>query len=183
MNEPVIAVRDLRRRLGSFTLEIPQVTLEPGCVNRRRDLTRWRVERSSRTSQRWSGTDITRRSFPRTSPVTSKSPITSGGILESGRLIEHDDREQLAERRRKVSGAVFGPGADCGALLTAFNRDGESFAGVTNTYSPSWQQQAQMRGLRIDTSARLTLDEILACSTGHGGMGSRTEEVSGPLLG
>ena len=101
------------------------------------------------------------------------------GILESGQLIEFEDREQLTERWRRVAGSFNASSACDDGLFVAWTADGASFAGVTNRFSPAWQQQVEACGLRIETAARLTLDEILAYATGRGSARGRAAEVAG----
>jgi ABC-2 type transport system ATP-binding protein len=92
------------------------------------------------------------------------------GIVEAGRLIEYDDREALSERWRKTAGTISGPAP---ALeFVQFRQDGSRFAGVTNRFSDDWLRRVAQSGIQVDTTARLTLDEILAYSTGHAANGA-----------
>lgn len=99
------------------------------------------------------------------------------GIIEGGRLIEHDDREQLRERWRKVSGTMASDQAGLDRLFVSVHRNESVVAGVTNRFSPAWREEARQAGLQVEAVAQLTLDEILAYATGEGRAAGGTGEA------
>jgi len=105
------------------------------------------------------------------SHITSELAIADYiGILEGGRLIEYDEREALSKRWRKIAGTITGPVP--AAEFVQLRQDGSRFAGVTNRFSDEWLQRIAQSGIQVETSARLTLDEILAYSTGRAANGA-----------
>ncbi|MDP2856655.1 MAG: ABC transporter ATP-binding protein [Bacillota bacterium] len=104
-------------------------------------------------------------------------------IIEDGKLIEHENREALVERWRKVVGCLPGRQVQLDPLFVSYYQKDGSFLAVTNAYSEALLNQLALAGASVTSTAKLTLDEILAFATGRGRLtgeeGGRDGEPTG----
>lgn len=88
-------------------------------------------------------------------------------IINDGNIQEYRDKESLLESWKKVTGSAEGARIeDIRPLFKSLSVDGNSFSGITGTYSEEWERELRSRGATVHNTANLNLNEILLATVG-----------------